>query len=77
MNDAGWWRTPLWQYAVFALVIYSRAAAERLAVPVEDVARWIAARHDLGPSAWPVVVTGESTRRGEQGLCLALSSRPA
>ena len=47
VNDAGWWQTPLWQYAVFALVIYSRAAAERLAVSVEDVARRIAVRHGL------------------------------
>jgi len=28
LSDAGWWQTPLWQYAVYALVIYSRAAAE-------------------------------------------------
>ncbi|PRY42165.1 hypothetical protein LY71_118115 [Geodermatophilus tzadiensis] len=47
LNNAGWWQTPLWQYAVLALVIYSRAAAERLAVPVEDIARRIAARHGL------------------------------
>jgi hypothetical protein len=39
--------TPLWQYAVYALVIYSRAAAERLAVPVAEIARRIAARHGL------------------------------
>jgi hypothetical protein len=45
-SDAGWWQTPLWQYAVFA-VVYSRAAAERLAVPVEEIARRIAARHGL------------------------------
>jgi hypothetical protein len=51
LSDAGWWQTPLWQYAVFAVVIYSRAAAERLAVPVDEVARRIAARHDLEPSA--------------------------
>jgi hypothetical protein len=38
---------PLWQYAVFAVVIYSRAAAERLAVPLEGIARRIAAGHDL------------------------------
>ena len=31
-SDAGWWQTPLWQYAVFAAVIYSRAAADRLTV---------------------------------------------
>jgi hypothetical protein len=44
LNDAGWWQSPLWQYAV---VIYSRAAAERLAVPVEEIIRRIAARHGL------------------------------
>ena len=47
LSDAGWWQTPLWQYAVFAVVIYSRAAAERLAVPVEQIVRRIAARHGL------------------------------
>ena len=47
LSDAGWWQTPLWQYAVFAVVIYSRVAAERLAVPVDEVARQIAARHGL------------------------------
>jgi hypothetical protein len=47
LSDAGWWQTPLWQYAVYALVIYSRAAAERLAVPLEEIARRIAARHHL------------------------------
>jgi hypothetical protein len=47
LSDAGWWQTPLWQYAVFAVVIYSRAAAERLAVPAEEIARRIAARHGL------------------------------
>jgi hypothetical protein len=46
-SDAGWWQTPLWQYAVYAVVIYSRAAAERLAVPLEEVALRIAARHQL------------------------------
>ena len=51
LSDAGWWQTLLWQYALFAVVIYSRAAAERLLVPVEEVARRIAARHDLELSA--------------------------
>jgi hypothetical protein len=46
-HDAGWWQTPLWQYAVYAVVIYSRAAAERLGVPVEEIARRIAARHNI------------------------------
>jgi hypothetical protein len=36
---------------VFAVVIYSRAAAERLSVTVEEVARRIAGRHGLEPSA--------------------------
>ena len=47
LSDAGWWQTPLWRYAVFAVVIYSRAAAECLAVPVDGVARQVAARHGL------------------------------
>jgi hypothetical protein len=47
LSDAGWWQTPLWQYAVYAGVIYSRVAAERLAVPVGEIARRIAARHGL------------------------------
>ncbi len=47
LSDAGWWQTPLWQYAVSAVVIYSRAAAERLTVPVDEVARQVAARHRL------------------------------
>jgi hypothetical protein len=42
-----WWQTSLWQYAVFAVVIYSRAAAERLTGPLEVIARRIAARHHL------------------------------
>lgn len=47
LSDAGWWQAPLWQYALYAVVIYSRAAAERLAVPVAEVTRRIAARHGL------------------------------
>ena len=47
LSDAGWWQTPLWQYAVYAVVIYSRAAAERLTVPVEEIADRIATRHDI------------------------------
>ena len=50
-GEIGWWQTPLWQYALFAVVSYSRAAADRLAVPLEEVARRNAARHDLEPSA--------------------------
>ena len=51
LSDAGWWQTSLWQYAVYAVVIYSRAAAERLAVPVAEIARRIAARHGLDLTA--------------------------
>ena len=46
LGGAGWWQTPLWRYAAFAVVTYSRAAAEQLTVPVE-VARRLAARHGL------------------------------
>jgi hypothetical protein len=47
LNDAGWWETPLWHYAVFAVVNYSRAAAERLSIPLDEIARRIAARHHV------------------------------
>lgn len=47
LSDAGWWQPPLWQYAVYAVVIYSKAAAERLGVPLDEIARRIAARHRL------------------------------
>lgn len=39
LGDAGWRQTPLWTYAVFAVVIYSRAAAERLAVSTGEIAQ--------------------------------------
>jgi hypothetical protein len=38
---------PLWKYAVYAVVIYGRAVAERPTVPVEEIARQVAARHGL------------------------------
>ncbi len=47
LSDAGWWQTPLWQYAVYAVVISNRVAAERLAVPVAEIARRIAVQHGL------------------------------
>jgi hypothetical protein len=40
-------KSPLWQYAVFAVVFDSRAAAERLGLPLEEIARRIAAWHHL------------------------------
>ena len=33
-RDAGWWQSPLWHYAV---VVYSRAAGDRLKVPAEEM----------------------------------------
>ncbi|MBW3648819.1 MAG: hypothetical protein KY440_13805 [Actinobacteria bacterium] len=48
LNDAGWWNTPLWIYAVYALVIYARAAAERRGTTVEQLAHDLAVRHGLG-----------------------------
>jgi hypothetical protein len=47
LSDAGWWQTPLWQCAVFAVVLSSRAAADRRTVPEEEIVRRIAARHSL------------------------------
>jgi hypothetical protein len=39
LDEAGRWSTPLWTYAVFAVVIYSRAAADRLGVTVGEFAK--------------------------------------
>jgi len=51
LSDAGWWQTPLWEYAAFAVVIYSRVAAARQNLPLEEIVRRIAARHGLEVSA--------------------------
>ena len=40
--DAGWWRGDLWQYALYAVVAYVRASAERRGNTVADVARALA-----------------------------------
>lgn len=47
LNDAGWWNTPLWMYAVYAVMIYSRAAADRRSTTLEQIARELAALHGL------------------------------
>ena len=47
LNDAGWWTTPLWVYAVYSVVIYARAAADRGGMTVEQVVREIVGRHGL------------------------------
>ncbi|MHB8681494.1 MAG: hypothetical protein ACYDA2_05290 [Acidimicrobiales bacterium] len=41
--DTGWWRTELWPYALFGLVAYVRAAAERRGVDEIAIARKLAA----------------------------------
>ena len=43
LNDAGWWQPRCGSTAV----IYSRAAAERLGVPLGEIARRITVRHHL------------------------------
>jgi hypothetical protein len=47
-GEIQWWGTDdYWQFALFALVVYVRAAAERLEVPVADVCRMLAERHGI------------------------------
>ena len=41
--DAGWWQAELWQSALYAVVAYARAAAERRGESTADVARALAA----------------------------------
>jgi hypothetical protein len=47
LNDACWWHTRLWLYAVYAAVIYTRAAGDRHSTTLEQVAHDLAARHGL------------------------------
>lgn len=47
LDDAGWWQTPLWRYACFALLIYARAAAERQGLDVRQVVDRLAAANGL------------------------------
>ena len=65
LNDAGWWQTRLWTYAVCALVIYARAAAERQGSTLELIAREIAARHQLLTE--PASGSGPGSRGGQNG----------
>jgi hypothetical protein len=59
--------TPLWQYAVFAVGIYSRTAAERLAIPVQQIVRRIAARHGPDLTHDPLWLRA-APETGERGL---------
>lgn len=63
LNDAGWWQTRLWIYAVYAAVIYSRAAAARRSPTLEQVAHDLAARHGLVEDVEVRVRSGDSIRR--------------
>lgn len=46
LNDAGWWNTRLWIYATYALVIYTRAAADRRNTTPQHIAELIAQPHE-------------------------------
>lgn len=47
LNDCGWWRTPLYVYAAYALLIYSRAAADRRTLEVTAVVTLVREAHAL------------------------------
>jgi hypothetical protein len=48
LEEVRWWRNDdFWSYAVYALVIYARAAADRVGQPASVVAREIAARRGV------------------------------
>ena len=52
LDEVGWWRTDdLWVWALDALVVYVRVAADRLDVPIDVVCERLAARHDVKLSA--------------------------
>lgn len=52
LDEVGWWRTDdLWVWALDALVVFLRAAAERLGVPTGVVCERLAARREVKLSA--------------------------
>jgi hypothetical protein len=51
LGEAGAWQPKLWTYAVSAILLYSRAAADRLELTVPDVARQLAAALELDLAA--------------------------
>lgn len=63
LDDAGWWQKPLWIYAVYATVIYSRVAADRCSTTLEQVARDLAARHGLVEDVEVRVRSNDSIRK--------------
>jgi len=50
-SDTGWWGAPLWLYAAYAVVIFTRAAAERLGCDASTVAARLRDGLDGPPSA--------------------------
>lgn len=47
LADAGWWQRPLWEFALYAVVIYVRVAAKRTGQPTVGICRQIAGRRGL------------------------------
>lgn len=47
LREAGGWDPRLWMYAVSAVVLYSRAAADRLGLPLSEIAVTIAGELSL------------------------------
>ena len=51
LHDGGWQQAPLWQHPVYPVIIYGRAAAERLAASGEEIPRRISTGHDIALAA--------------------------
>ena len=48
LDEFSWWRTDdLWFWALDALVVYLRVAAERTGEPISAVCERVAKRHDV------------------------------
>jgi hypothetical protein len=48
LGEVQWWQADdYWEFALYALIVYVRAAAERLDSSVADVCRSLARRHDI------------------------------
>ena len=52
LDEVYWWQSDdLWVWSFDALVVYVRAAADRLRLPVDVVCERVAGRHDVDLSA--------------------------
>ena len=50
LDEVAWWQTDdFWQYALYAAVAYTRAAASRAGVPVRQVCQELAKHHSPRP----------------------------